>query len=420
MQRKSSARQKAVSDPQRSAGFAPMGRAARVDIKAALPPPSSSTRGSGETTLGGHVDRGLTLAALYDLGVLERLRLEVRLRLISDLTQSLAWMHANPRLMAAHPHLVVTPSTIVIGLDGVARVDVRAAKKHESGRNPLEADYVAPEVANGDSTADLRADVYSLGVLTWEALAGQRISAPGAWSSAPVRPDLQEDGGSDLPAALGGTRERDPLRRKPQSPARPAAPASQSRLRAPPPLTLPEGGEWAMPLAELALQAMGAEPSTRPSDCRPLIRELDLISSRLATTQEIAEVVQGISAVDTLCVPLPTLPDVDATCQSDGTGLGFMDRQPCAVALMPTCAQRPSPLARKIVEPAPASAPLPASVPIALGAIEPVPEVSKTVRRLREMSSGSSGRAWVVAGGLFWLAVLGLLAGYAASVFAVH
>jgi hypothetical protein len=327
-------------------------------------------------------------------------------------------MHANPRLMAAHPHLVVTPSTIVIGLDGVARVDVRAAKKQESGRNPLEVDYVAPEVANGDSAADLRADVYSLGVLTWEALAGQRISAPGAWSSAPARSDLQGDGGSDLPAALGGPRE--PLRRKAQAPARPTAPMSQSRLRAPPPLTLPEGGEWAMPLAELALQAMSAEPSSRPSDCRPLIRELDLIASRLATTQEIAEVVQGISAVDTLCVPQPTLPDVDATCQSDAGGLGFMDRQPCAAALMPTCAQRPSPLARKVVEPAPASAPEPASVLLAPLAAEPAPEVSKTVRRLREMSSHSSGRAWLVAGGLIWLAVLGLLAGYALSVFAVH
>jgi hypothetical protein len=417
MQRKSSARHKAVTDPQRSAGFAPMGRAARVDIKAAMPPPSSSTRGSGETTLGGHVDRGLTLAALYDLGVLERLRLEVRLRLISDLTQSLAWMHANPRLMAAHPHLVVTPSTIVIGLDGVARVDVRAAKKQESGRNPLEADYVAPEVANGDSAADLRADVYSLGVLTWEALAGQRISAPGAWSTAPARSDLREGTGSDLPPALGG---REPLRRKAAPPTRPTAPASQSRLRAPPPLTLPEGGEWAMPLAELALQAMGVEPSARPSDCRPLIRELDLIASRLATTQEIAEVVQGISAVDTLCVPEPTLPDVDATCQSDAGGLGFMDRQPCAAALLPTCAQRPSPLARKIVEATPASAPEPPSAPLAPLAVEAGPRGSKTVRRLREMSSGSSGRAWFVAGGLIWLAVLGLLAGYAASVFAVH
>ena len=98
------------------------------------------------------------MAALYDIGVLERLRLEVRVRLLSDLAQSLAWLHANPRLMAAHPHLVIAPSTIVIGLDGVARVDVRAAKKH-SERSPAEMDYVAPELISG-GTADHRADIY--------------------------------------------------------------------------------------------------------------------------------------------------------------------------------------------------------------------------------------------------------------------
>jgi len=82
---------------------------------------------SGEVTFGGLADRGLPLGAFYESGVLERLRLEVRVRLIVDLTLSLAWLHENPRLMAAHSHLRITPSTVVIGLDGVARVDVRAA-----------------------------------------------------------------------------------------------------------------------------------------------------------------------------------------------------------------------------------------------------------------------------------------------------
>src|SRR5690606_11874123 len=133
MQRKSSAQHKAVVDAQRSAAAQPAARVAREPRSA--PAAILGQNGSGETTLGGHVDRGLTLAALYDIGVLERLRLEVRLRLLADLAQSLAWLHANPRLMAAHPHLVIAPSTIVIGLDGVARVDVRAAKKPESERN---------------------------------------------------------------------------------------------------------------------------------------------------------------------------------------------------------------------------------------------------------------------------------------------
>jgi Protein tyrosine and serine/threonine kinase len=405
MQRKSSARQKAVTDPQRSAAAQPVPRAVR---ELNVPPPSSVRR-SGEATLGGHVDRGLTLAALYDTGVLERLRLEVRVRLISDLTQSLAWLHANPRLMAAHPHLVVAPSTILIGLDGVARVDVRAAKKQESERNPLESDYIAPEITSGDSTADLRADVFSLGVLTWEALAGKRISAPDAWAAAALPIGANDAPTSELPAALG--REREPLRRR--APARFAPKPSHGHLHVTPPLTLPEGGEWATTLAELALMAMCPEPSERPQDCRLILQELELLASRLATTQEIAEVVQGISAVQTLCIPEPTLPDASEACQLESSGgLGFMDRQPCAM-LTANCAQRPLPIARRVAppEPAPARA---SNVALTAVPLEPQPPQSKTVQRLRELSTGSSGRVWFVAG-LFWLAVLGSLAGYAAS-----
>src|SRR4051812_31623151 len=101
---------------------------------------------SGEMTLGGHADRGLTLAAIYDTGVLERLRLEVRVRIMVDLTVSLSWLHANPRLMAAQSYLVISPATIVIGLDGVARVDVRAAKKRSSEFQVVNPAYAAPEL----------------------------------------------------------------------------------------------------------------------------------------------------------------------------------------------------------------------------------------------------------------------------------
>lgn len=411
-QRKSSAQHRAVTDAQASA--AAQARRASREMKEVKqpkePPPSTRSAGSGETTLGGHVDRGLTLESLYDLGVLERLRLEVRVRLLSDLAQSLAWLHANPRLMAAHPHLVIAPSTIVIGLDGVARVDVRAAKRRESERDPDEADYVAPEVAGGDTAADLRADIFSLGVLAWEALAGKRISALDAWPSHPSIPD----GDSDVPPALGGGRERDPLHRKtPRSSPKP----SHSRLRIPPPLSLPEEGEWATGLAELALQAMCADPAERPQDCRPIISALEQVAARLASTQEIAEVVQGISDVDTLCIPLPTLPDVDAACQSDESGaLGFMDRQPCWTSrAAESCAQRPTPVARRVVE-APAS-PLPAAAP----RVEQEPqEASRTRMRRRERGPGPSNPGWSVAAGLLALALLGLLAGYAATLLSMR
>jgi hypothetical protein len=437
MQRKSSAHHKAVTDAQRGAAAQSAVRTGREpkpaqpasgreekpasareerpasarEGKLALP---TASFGNGETTLGGHVDRGLTLSALYDIGVLERLRLEVRVRILSDLAQSLAWLHANPRLMAAHPHLVIAPSTIVIGLDGVARVDVRAAKKRESERNPSEIDYVAPELLGGE-TADLRADIYSLGVLAWEALAGKRISAPDAWPS--DVPRLPEEGGSnsDLPAALGGGKERDPLRRKP--PTRPAPKTSHSRLRIPPPLALPEDGEWAKALAELALQAMCAEPGERPQDCRPIILALEQLAAHLAATHEIAEVVQGISGVDTLCIPAPTLPDADTTCQSEeGGSLGFMDRNACQVD-MPRCAQRQVAVTRHVIAPAPPPPPAVVAPPIAAA---PPTARSRTVKQLHAIGAGSSSTVGFVVAGLLALALLGLLAGYVASILAVR
>ncbi len=413
MQRKSSARNRAVTESQQGAALAQGLRAGRDDRAPA--PPASARMGSGEMTLGGHADRGLTLAALYDTGVLECLRLEVRVRLISDLTQSLAWLHANPRLMASHRHLLIAPSTVVIGLDGVARLDVRSAKKQETERSELETDYSAPEVQNGDPAADQRADIFSIGVLAWEALAGRRLSSRDAWGVVPARSSDARDGAyADLPVAFGGGRSsaREPAHRK--ATARAIPKSSHRRMKTAPTLALPAEADWAMPFAALALQAMSPDPSDRPQDCRELLAQLELIASRMATNQEIAEVVQGISAVATLCVPEPTLPDTDAVCQGPGPadGMKFMDREACSDPQGDNCMQRLAPALRRVPEPvataaaieAPPAAPLPAAAPLV---------------GWRRWSGGYSGRAWFVAG-LLWLAVFGSLAGYVASVLAVR
>lgn len=407
-QRKSSARQKAVSDPQRAAAQ-PVARAARAPVAAPASAPQSAESSSarivsGETTLGGHVDRGLTLAALYDIGVLERLRLEVRLRLISDLTQSLAWLHANPRLMASHPHLVIAPSTVVIGLDGVARVDVRAAKKKDAERDPSEQDYIAPELAGGESGADLRADIYSVGVLAWEALAGTRIA------DAPTETESVGATDADVPLALrSSTTQRDPLRR---GQAGRSPKDSQSRLRAPPPLTLPEHAAWARPFAELVLRALCHDTSERLQDCRPLLVELEAIGAFLAKTQEIAEVVQGISNVETLCVPAPTLPDPDTACQSGAERIGFMDRQRCEDSRALACAQRPRPAVHRVEAPVVAEPelqpPAVASAPT-LGALQKPP--------VRGAKPNSSAHVWLIAG-LVVLALLSAVAGFVVSALA--
>jgi len=361
-----------------------------------------ATAGSGELTLGGHADRGLTLSAFYETGVLERLRLEVRVRLIVDLTLSLAWLHENPRLMAAYSHLMITPSTVVIGLDGVARVDVRAAKKRSNELSASDTDYLAPELSVPDGTGDHRADIFSLGVLAWEALAGRRLfqhsQAPHSGPRA-----TGDDWEGDLPAALAGHAQR-PDRR---GAAAHASNASHARLRlAPPALSLPADAEWALPLFELAVQAMNLDVSLRPSDCRSLLARLESINeAHLATHQEIAEVVQGISAVTTLCVPEPTLPSVDAMCHeatAPGAGRGAAG-QACS-STGEACAQAAPPAPRLQPVAAPAPAPPVVAAPAPLG--QPA-----------QRFAVPSLRVWFGVG-LLWLATLSLVAGYLTSLMA--
>jgi hypothetical protein len=359
---------------------------------------------NGEVTFGGVADRGLTLSAFYESGVLERLRLEVRVRLIMDLTLSLAWLHENPRLMAAYSHLRITPSTVVIGLDGVARIDVRAAKKRGSELADLELEYQAPELSLAEGAADHRADIFSLGVLAWEALAGRRLFE-GAYAPIRALGNGSDDEG-DVPAALAGVARADRERRKtlPRG-----AKASHSRLRlAPPPLTLPAGAEWVVPLFEIAMQAMNLDVSLRPQDCRSVLERLaSLEGEQLATHQEIAEVVQGISGVNTLCTPEPRLPNIDATCQEEAPASRPRPATNAACSEAgDVCANPPPPAPR--VQPTFELTPM-AAAPAPAQAIEE--DLGST------SASPAPRNAWFWVG-LLWLATAGLLAGYVTSVMA--
>lgn len=357
--------------------------------------------------MGGHADRGLTLAAFYETGVLEKLRFEVRARLIVDLSVSLAWLHANPRLMAAHAHLLIAPSTVVIGLDGVARIDVRAAKKASSDWNELESSYAAPELALPGASPDHRADIYSLGILTWEALAGRRLhdvpALPARGAAAPAEDDWQDD----MPATLAGPApaERDAARRKPQ--ARPPAKGSHARLRlVPPPLTLPQDAEWARPLLELASAALNLDVSLRPQDCRAVLERLNAIAAaQLAAHQEIAEVVQGISAASTLCIPEPTLPGVDACCQEVSSAARGAGTLPCGEQAS-SCFQVPRALPQRVNILHPFEPPAPP------GPVQVAPPPPAAPAR-----SGLRLQMWMGVA-LLWLATMGLLVGYVSSVLA--
>lgn len=218
-----------------------------------------------------------------------------------------------------------------------------------------------------------------------------------------------DDWQDDLPAALAGPGrpERDTVRRK--LPSRPGPKGSHARLRlAPPPLALPEDAAWAQPLLDLALAALNLDVSLRPQDCRSLLALLEPIAAAsLAAHQEIAEVVQGICGVATLCIPEPTLPCVEASCQEPGRSAGrALGTASCAEEQI-ACFQAPSappPPRVHILHPfEPPAAPAPA----------PPPAPAAAAQR----SSVQPLHIWFGVA-LLWLATLGLLAGYFSAVIA--
>jgi hypothetical protein len=106
--------------------------------------------------------------------------LEVALRLILDVLSGVGAIHAlrDPKQQPMHlAHGELSTATIVLGVDGVARV-LHAIARRQSGARVDEASlgYLAPEVHEG-KPYDARADVFSAGVLLWEALSGRRLFA---------------------------------------------------------------------------------------------------------------------------------------------------------------------------------------------------------------------------------------------------
>ncbi len=78
-------------------------------------------------------------------------------------------------------HRDISPQNILIGLDGVARIlDFGVAKAvsqcHTTRQGQIKGklSYMAPEQRSGQPV-DRRADVYAMGVVTWEMLTGRRL-----------------------------------------------------------------------------------------------------------------------------------------------------------------------------------------------------------------------------------------------------
>jgi serine/threonine-protein kinase len=78
-------------------------------------------------------------------------------------------------------HRDVSPQNVMVGVDGTSRITdfgvARAATRlntTRAGQLKGKLGYMAPEQARGDDI-DLRADVFAVGVILWETLAGRRL-----------------------------------------------------------------------------------------------------------------------------------------------------------------------------------------------------------------------------------------------------
>jgi serine/threonine protein kinase len=185
------------------------------------------------------------------LGGPGRLSLSYSLRWLLDVLAGLGVLHRTLGFV----HGEVQPENIVLGEDGVGRLVpvVRAHWVRGEERTPEHLYYLAPEKLLGDNV-DVRADVFSVGVMLWEALSGQRL--------------LEAYTVDDIIARLmGGGIPR----------ARP-----------------PEGESWTAPLAAIAERALAVDPGKRFGSVSEMKATIEGVCQRyLASPPGMAELFQN-------------------------------------------------------------------------------------------------------------------------------
>ena len=115
----------------------------------------------------------------------EKMPLDVHVRILADMLAGLHYAHTLTDFDGTPLHVVhrdVSPQNVFVTYDGQVKVvDFGIAKAAgatsttQSGVFKGKMSYVAPEQAGGD-TIDARADVFSVGVMLWEAMAGRKFA----------------------------------------------------------------------------------------------------------------------------------------------------------------------------------------------------------------------------------------------------
>ena len=185
------------------------------------------------------------------LGGPGRLSLPYSLRWLLDVLTGLGVLHRTLGFV----HGEVQPEHVVLGDDGVGRLVpvVRAHWVRGEARAPERLYYLAPEKLLGDKV-DVRSDVFSVGVMLWEALTGQRL--------------LEATEVDDIIARMmgGGVPRAEP----------------------------PEGEAWTLPLADIAERAIAVDPARRYATVADMRQALENACQRyLASAPGMAELFQS-------------------------------------------------------------------------------------------------------------------------------
>jgi serine/threonine protein kinase len=154
----------------------------------------------------------------------KRFELEQVVRLMLDVLSGLSSLHEAVVDDEHFVHGDICPQQIYVGEHGSAKL-VPLTSRHALARTQPEPNgYVAPELLRGEP-ADARADLFSVGVMLWEALAGRRLFPDG----------------------------------------RASAVMATLTCNKPPKLTVPTRLIWAAPLCTLVERVIALDPAVRPA-----------------------------------------------------------------------------------------------------------------------------------------------------------